>query len=70
MDRPKLGHAIIINNVHSEIPGSQVDVDLLVECYKTVGFNVQVHKDCYTQVTFKDYLKVRPCNQISISPAM
>ena len=53
MDHPKLGHAVIINNVHSEIPGSQVDVGLLTECYKTVGFNVQVHEDCDTQVPFK-----------------
>ena len=58
MDHSKLGHAVIINNVHSEIPGSRIDVDLLVECYKTVGFNVQVHKDCDTQVPFQVYLKM------------
>ena len=50
MNRPNLGHAIVINNVHSDVPGSQVDVELLVECYKTMGFNVQVHNDCDTQV--------------------
>ena len=55
MGRPKLGHAVIINNVHSQIPGSQIDVELLEECYKTVGFYVQVHQDCDTQVPFKVY---------------
>lgn len=66
MDRPKPGHAVIINNVHSEIPGSQVDLGLLVECYKTVGFDVQVHKDCDTQVPFMVYLQVCPCNQCNM----
>ena len=55
MDLPKLGHAIIINNIHSEIPGSQIDVELLEECYKTVGFDVQVHQDCDTRVPFMVY---------------
>ena len=58
MDRPNLGHAVIINNIHSGVPGSQVDVELLVECYKTVGFNVQVHKDWDTQVLFWAYYAI------------
>ena len=47
---PKMGHAVIINNVASEMCGSNEDVKALKEAYKTVGYEVQVHKDCTAQV--------------------
>ena len=50
MDLPKLGHAIIVNNVTSEIPGSRADVAALQEAYEAVGFDVQVHTDCNAKV--------------------
>ena len=46
MDRPKMGRAVIINNIHSESPESTVDVEALVETYEKVGFEVEVHNDC------------------------
>ena len=45
MGLPKLGHAIIINNIAAEMPQSKDDVEALKEAYKTVGFDVQVHND-------------------------
>ena len=50
MKLPKLGHAVIINNVASEVPGSNEDVKALKEAYQTVGFEVQVHENCTAQV--------------------
>ena len=50
MDLPKLGHAIIINNIASEMPGTNEDVKALTEAYETVGFEVQVHQNCSVQV--------------------
>ena len=50
MTLPKLGHAVIINNVASEMPGSNEDVKALTEAYNTMGFEVQVHKNCIAQV--------------------
>ena len=50
MNLPKLGHAVIINNIASEMPGSKEDVKALKEAYETVGFEVQVHENCTVQV--------------------
>ena len=50
MKLPKLGHAVIINNIASEMPGSNEDVKALREAYQTVGFEVQVHENCTAQV--------------------
>ena len=50
MNLPKLGHAVIINNVASEMPGSNEDVKALKQTCQTVGFNVQVHDNCTAQV--------------------
>ena len=50
MDLIKLGHAVIINNVASEMPGSKEDVKALREAYETVGFQVHVHENCTAQV--------------------
>ena len=51
MNLPKLGHAVIINNIASEMPGSKVDLEALKEAYVTIGFNVQIHSDCTAQVS-------------------
>ena len=50
MDLPNLGHAVIINNVLDEMPGSMEDVKSLKTTYEKVGFNVQVHTNCTSQV--------------------
>ena len=50
MALPKLGHAVIINNIASELSGSNEDVKALKESYETVGFEVQVHENCTAQV--------------------
>ena len=47
MPLSKLGHAVIINNVASEMPGSNEDVKVLKEAYQIVGFEVQVHEKLY-----------------------
>ena len=50
MDLPRLGHAIIINNIQAEVAGSARDVLSLQRAYETVGFDVQVHTDCTSKV--------------------
>ena len=50
MNLPKLGHAVIINNIANEMPGSNEDVNALKEAYQTVGFDVQVHENLTEQV--------------------
>ena len=50
MSLPRLGNAIIINNVSRSVPGSQADMKRLVEAYKTVGFDVFVYRDPTTEV--------------------
>ena len=50
MTLPRLGHAVIVKNITSELPGSKVDVEALRDAYDTVGFEVQVHEDCSIQV--------------------
>ena len=50
MNLPNLGHAVIINNIASEIPGSIEDVKALKKAYHTVGFDVQVHENLTEQV--------------------
>ena len=47
----RLGHAVILNNIASELPGSRLDVEALKNAYETVGFDVQVHEDCSAQVS-------------------
>ena len=46
MNLPRLGHAVIINNIASKMPGSKEDVKALKDAYETVGFEVQVHENC------------------------
>ena len=56
MALPKLGHAVIINNIASELSGSNEDVKSLKESYETVGFEVQVRENCSAQVPLKFHL--------------
>ena len=50
MHRLRLRHAVIVNNVSSEMPGSKADVTALKAAYEAVGFDVQIHTDCNAQV--------------------
>ena len=51
MGKPDLGHALIINNVASEFPQSERDVEALRAAYQLVGFKVIVFNDCNEQVS-------------------
>ena len=53
MTLPRLGHAVIVNNIATEMPGSLRDVEALVAAYKTIGFDVKIHNDCSAQVIFR-----------------
>ena len=59
MDLPKLGHAVIVNNVAEEMPGSQVDVEALKSAYQTVGFDVHVHNNCTDSVKLLSGLNLK-----------
>ena len=50
MPLPRLGHAIIVNNEASEMPGSIEDVNVLEATYKAIGFDVQIHLNCTVAV--------------------
>ena len=60
MDLPNMGHAVIVNNVLGEMPGSMEDVQALKETYESIGYKVQVHTNLNTQVNktaFHQYSK-------------
>ena len=61
MNLPRLGHAIIINNIRTEVTGSARDVQALQRAYETVGFDVQIHTDCTHMVCI--YM-ILPLNEI------
>ena len=48
---PRMGQAIIINNVAAEMPGSLADVEALQAAYKDVGFDVYTFTDCTAEVS-------------------
>ena len=52
MDLPNLDHAVIMNNVAEEMPGSQVDVEALRSADQKVGFEVHVHSNCTDLVNY------------------
>ena len=64
MSLPKLGHAVIINNIETEMPGSKVDAAALKEAYETIGFNVQIHSDCTSQVSTSQSLVLKRWTQV------
>ena len=51
MKNPRLGLAMIINNVERESPGSVADVKVLESAYNTIGFDVRAFNKCSKQVT-------------------
>ena len=53
MGKPDLGHALIINNVASEFPQSERDVEALRAAYQLVGFKVIVFNDRNEQVSLR-----------------
>ena len=50
MNQPRLGNCIIINNVSSQLPRSDVDVEAMKSSCETVGLDVYVYRDCDKQV--------------------
>ena len=70
MPFPKMGHAIIINNVISEKPGTKKDVEALEATNKTMGFEVHVHNDCSDTVIIDDDDDESCPGQFSLSLAM
>ena len=49
MNLSRLGHAVVVNNVASEMQGSQKDVAALKA---TIGFDVHIYNDCSAQVIY------------------
>ncbi len=54
----KLGHAVIINNVASDIPGSKMDVDKLRNVFEKMHFIVHVFEDCSDNVSIYQSLRL------------
>ena len=50
MKKPRLGLAMIVNNVERESPGSVADVKALESAYKKIGFDVRIFNNCSKQV--------------------
>ena len=67
MNLPKLGHAVIVNNVSKEIPGSNTDVAALKTAFDMVGFEVHVHSNCNSQVNCQTCLQrnKKMCSSVS-----
>ena len=57
MSKSNLGHAVIINNVAKEFPGTKVDVEELQTTYQIMGFQVHVNNNCDDKVA-SDQLQV------------
>jgi len=49
MDRKKVGHAVIINNLDEEQIPTKKDVDAMGQVLKDIGFDVQIHKNLTSQ---------------------
>ena len=56
MNLPRLGFAVIVNNVASEMVGSRKDVASLKAAYETIGFDVHIYEDCSAQVKYWNLL--------------
>ncbi len=46
-----MGHAVLINNLHSESEGSRLDTQALDRLYRNMGFKVHLHQDCTDSVS-------------------
>ena len=53
MNQPNLGFTFIINNLKSQIPDSDADVQSLKTALETIGFDVQCYDDCSVQVNLR-----------------
>ena len=51
MSLPKIGQAVIVNNVAKEMPGSMEDVKALKAAFLKVGFDVKVYTDMSKSVS-------------------
>ena len=58
MSLPRLGIAVIINNISQKRPGSKEDVKALTEAYETVGFDVIVYEDCDIKVNISNIWQI------------
>ena len=52
MSMPRLGNCVIINNISSSMPGSEMDVTALKEAFRTAGFEVHLCRDFDEKVYF------------------
>ena len=59
MTLPNMGHAVLINNIAGEQPGSLVDVQYMKDTLETVGFTVHVHENCTDQVRVLESSRIR-----------
>ena len=50
MNEPCIGRALIINNVATEMPGSQVDVLALTQAFQLARFEVRMEYNCNKEV--------------------
>ena len=53
MGLPNLGHAVIINNLATQVPDSVQCVETFTTTLTKIGFKVNQRKDMNFQVTFK-----------------
>ncbi len=51
MDEPNLGHAVIVNNVAQEFPGSFRDVEEMTVAFERMGLEVDPNTDCNERVS-------------------
>ena len=52
MGQQSLGHAVILNNLATDIPDTVGDVEALATTLTKIGFKVKQYKDMNFQVTF------------------
>ena len=53
MKKPRLGLAMIVNNVERESPGSVADVKALESAYNKISFDVRIFNNCTKQVIIR-----------------
>ena len=54
MNLPQMGHAVIVNNVAEEFPGTERDIQALKTAFETIGFDVQVHRNLTVTVNISE----------------
>ncbi len=53
MDAPELGHAVIVNNVARDFPGSFKDVEVMGRAFERMGLEVDEHTNLSQKVGAK-----------------